>query len=189
MMRFGEGETYKRVVDMLPYEIKKDGSGENIKKIFKVYAKYTDKNDELTENYGNLLDIYSLKGYSLELIGGVFLVFRDTGEDDDSYRDRIIKSIIKRKTPTTVPAIQEVVDSVVTDGTLDVRENHRGLSGNIYLTGRAAPQSIKRAVNLSESFLPAGVRMVYPIVAREIWGDLLVNFKTWNDINDNSFIW
>ncbi len=115
--------TYEEILELLPSELKLEGRAINLKKVLELYAKIASEGDSLSSDYGSLLDIYKATGDSLDFIGATYSIWRYDFESDEDYRNRIISENITRKTPTTIPALQEAVDSVV-DG-LNIYENYR----------------------------------------------------------------
>lgn len=181
--------TYERLYDMLPNELKPDDCATNIKTVLRLYASYCDSGDKLTSEYRELLDIYTANGSEIDFIGAMFGVFREIDEQDTPYRNRIIKTIQNRKTPTTIPEIQQAINAVVETGQLYVLENHNGKPCNIYLTGTADSDSINRALNIIDSFLPAGVYSIVPIVSFERWQNIKDQFPTWESLGLEGYIW
>lgn len=182
-------DNFKIIFDMLPAELQPEENATNIKKLLVVYSKYCDDNDELTINYSELLDIYKATDRGLDFIGYMFATFREQEESDDDYRDRIIKTLINRKTPTTIPEIQQAIDAITRSGNVDVKENWNGKPANIYLTGTAKYEDIKNALNISKSFLPAGVYVIVPVVSFKIWQSIKDQFDTWQSLMDRDYIW
>lgn len=181
--------TYVKLYDMLPSELVPDGNAENIKTILKVYATYCDSGDLLSRDYAEMLDIYSAVGGEIDFIGAMFSVFRNIEEQDNDYRNRIIKTIQNRKTPTTLPEIQQAVDSIVDSGRLYILENHNNKPCNVYLTGTADSESINRALNIVHSFLPAGVYAIIPVVSFDTWQNIKDQFPKWESLGLDGYIW
>lgn len=184
-----EVNTYDKLYEMLPNELKPEECATNIKTVLKLYASYCDSGDKLTYEYRELLDIYTAIGNEIDFIGVMFSVFRDIGEEDTPYKNRIIKTIQNRKTPTTIPEIQQAINSVVETGQLYVLENHNGKPCNVYLTGTADSDSINRALILIDSFLPAGVYSIVPIISFEAWQNIKDQFPTWDSLGLEGYIW
>lgn len=184
-----EISTYEKVFDMLPTELKEDGCATNIKAVLRLYASYCDSGDKLNVEYRELLDIYTAVGSEIDFIGVMFGVFREIAEEDGPYRNRIVKTIQNRKTPTTLPEIQQAINSVVESGNLYVLENHNGKPCNIYLTGTADSESINRALNIIGSFLPAGVYSIVPVVSFETWKNIKDQFPTWGSLGLEGYMW
>lgn len=182
-------KTYDKLYEMLPNELKPDECATNIKAVLKIYASYCDSGDKLTNEYRELLDIYTAVGNEIDFIGAMFSVFRDIEEVDSDYKNRIVSTIQNRKTPTTIPEIQQAINSIVESGHLYVLENHNGKPCNIYLTGTADSESINRALNLIDSFLPAGVYSIVPIVSFETWQNIKDQFPTWDSLGLEGYIW
>ncbi|MGL5711507.1 MAG: hypothetical protein ACRCX2_00690 [Paraclostridium sp.] len=181
--------TYEKLFELLPSALKEEGVATNFKKILEVYAETTSYNDEESIRYGNMLDIYGAKNGEIDFIGNMYSVFRNTGETDYDYRERIISTIISRRTPVTLPEIQQAVDSVVDNGKLYVLENHQGKPANIFITGTANEDSIRRTLSLTKEFLPAGVGLFVPIVSFPTWQSIRDQFTTWQSLKDRDFIW
>lgn len=181
--------TYEKLYDMLPNELKPDDCATNIKTVLRLYASYCDSGDRLTAEYRELLDIYTATGSEIDFIGAMFGVFREIDEQDTPYRNRIIKTIQNRKTPTTIPEIQQAINAVVETGKLYVLENHNGKPCNIYLTGTADSDSINKALNIIDSLLPAGVYSIVPIVSFERWQNIKDQFPTWESLGLEGYIW
>ena len=180
---------HDEILSLLPYEIQREGNGENIKKILKVYSDILSVNDNESVKYGNMLDIYSAVGTGLDFIGNMYSVFRETGEKDDIYRDRIINTIINRKTPTTIPELQQAIDSIVVNGRIFIRENHSDRPASVYLTGTAGEEGVSRSLGLVRQFLPAGVGLYVPVVSFETWQQINDQFTSWESLSDEGYIW
>jgi hypothetical protein len=110
-------------------------------------------------------------------------------EADVDFRIRILRTLTARKIPTTIPELQQAIDSVVTGGKLHVYENHMGGACNVYLTGTADEDSIKNAVESIKAFLPAGVMIVIAVVSFEIWLSVREQYDTWNSLLELDLIW
>lgn len=180
---------YENLLNLLPSRLKEDGNAENLKKIIKVYSDITSNNDESNLRYGNLLDIYGAVGGEIDFIGNMYYVFRTVGEADSIYRDRIVSTIIARRTPTTIPEIQNAIDSVVSSGHLSVLENYNNSPASVYLTGTADEESILRSLDLAKRFLPAGVSLYVPIVSLNTWQSVKDQFTAWQSLEDENYIW
>ncbi|MGL5713864.1 MAG: hypothetical protein ACRCX2_12650 [Paraclostridium sp.] len=181
--------SYERVYSMLPEELKKDGMANDFKLILKIYASYCDSGDVLNSRYGELLDIYGATNGEIDFIGSMFLVFRENYESDEDFRNRIIATLINRKTPTTLPEMQEAIQSVVESGDLHILENHNDKPCNIYLTGTADSESINRALEVIKKFLPAGIMFLVPVVSFEKWQNIKDQFPTWESLGLDGYIW
>ena len=180
---------YKFVFNLLPSELKPEDNAKNIKKLLNIYGNVCDVGDNLNIKYSEIIDIYKATDTELDMLGGMFAVYRITGEEDEAYRDRIIREIINRKTPTTLPEIQQAIDSIVEGGKLDIKENYNNRVCNVYLTGTANYKSIVKALNLSKAFLPAGVYVIVPVVSFKIWQSIKDQFDTWQSLMDRDYIW
>lgn len=181
--------TYEQLLKLLPYEMQSDENSTDFKKILYIYSKLTNSGDELNRKYGEVLDIYGANGYEIDFIGNMYGTFRFEEESDDLYRDRIISTLISRKTPTTLPELQQAIDSIVRTGKLYVLENYDGRVCNVYLTGDSDEESINRAYKLVNQFLPAGVYAVIPVVLFNRWQDVKDKFSTWGSLEEEGYIW
>lgn len=182
-------KNYDRIFEMLPSEMKGDEFATNFKEIFKIYCGHADTGDILSYDYGNLLDIRGVSNEALDLIGAMYGIFRETAESDEVFRYRIMRTITARKVPTTIPQLQQAVDSIVTDGKLYVLENHDNLPCNVYLTGTADEDSIRRAVDAITAFVPAGVRIVIAVVQFSTWQNIKDQYISWQSMADLGVIW
>lgn len=181
--------TNLRALDDLPQELKPEDRAGNLKKIIKIYGKTCDENDVLSKDYGELLDIETAKGQEIDLIGAMLTIFRNDHEEDEDFKTRILATIINRKTPTTIPEIQQAIESVIGEGKLYVFENHTGKPANIYITGTANSDEVDKAFALIRGLLPAGIRLVIPVVSFETWGHVRDQFPTWESIGQDGYIW
>lgn len=181
--------TYDEIFELLPNVLKEEGVATNFKKVLEVYAQTTSYNDRDSVRYGNVLDIYSASNGEIDFIGNMYYVFRIIGETDYDYRERIISTIISRRAPVTLPEIQQAVDSVVDNGKLYILENHQGKPANIFITGTANEDSIRRTLSLTKEFLPAGVGLFVPVVSFNKWQSIKDQFTTWQSLKDRDFIW
>lgn len=182
-------KTADRVIGMLPYEMQDPNNSINLKKILGIYGDIVDLGDEFTQHYRDVLDIYGAVGQEIDFIGAMYDVFRISGEQDEPYRERIITTIVKRKTPTTIVELQQAVDSIVTVGKLYVMENHNDRACNVYLTGTADEDSIRRSISLIRNFLPAGVYALIPIVSFATWQNVKDQFDYWSSLKKDDIIW
>ncbi|MGL5803125.1 MAG: hypothetical protein ACRCX7_11125 [Cetobacterium sp.] len=182
-------KSYERVFDMLPEELKQEDMATDFKFILKVYASYCESGDSLSYKYGELLDIYGATGGEIDFIGAMYLVFREDLESDEAFRNRIVSTLINRKTPTTLPEMQQAIESVISSGRLYVLENHDNKPCNIYLTGTADSESINRALALIKEFLPAGILFLVPVVSFEKWQNIKDQFPSWESLGLDGYIW
>lgn len=182
-------ENYTRLFSMLPTEMKPDDKSVNFKTILGVYSEFADYVDEKNETYGNTLDIYEATGQRVDFIGALYAVFRNTNESDNDYRERIISTVIERKVPTSLPRLQEAVDSIVSSGRVYILENHQGKPCSVYLTGTADSDSTNKALKLVKRFLPAGVGLIVPVVAFDTWQNVKDQFPSWDSIGQDGYIW
>ena len=180
---------YERLFSMLPTELKPSDKATMFKTILGVYASYADTGDTLNASYGNVLDIFSAVAGEIDFIGAMYGIFRYDGELDSPFKERIINTVINRKTPTTIPELQQAMDAVVDSGKLYILENHQGKPCNVYLTGTSNEQSINRALTLVRQFLPAGVRSIIPIVSFEKWQNIKDQFTSWDSLGEEGYIW
>ena len=97
----------------------------------------------------------------------------------------------KRQTGNTVPAIQGVINQFVTTGSIEVKENHLGLPGNIYLVGDTKTDTFEFVFELVKDLVPAGVRLFVPLFMVGTWQDLqdVAKNHLWEDINEDIYIW
>ncbi|MGL5716976.1 MAG: hypothetical protein ACRCX2_28430 [Paraclostridium sp.] len=183
-------KNYDRLFEMLPEEMKPDDNATSFKEILAIYCKHADGGDALNECYGNLLDVRNAQDEELDLVGAMFGIFRDIkGEGDEYFRYRIIRTTVARKIPTTIPELQQAIDSTVTSGKLYVFENHDNLPCNVYLTGTADEDSIRRSVDAITSFLPAGVRIVIAVVQFSTWQNIKDQYISYQSMVDLGVIW
>ena len=174
---------------MLPTELQGADKAPMFKELLGIYAEYADAGDALSNSYGGVLDIYGANGSEIDFIGSMYGVFRYASEEDEIFRNRIVSTVIERKTGTTLPELQEAIDSVVETGKLYILENHDGLPCNVYLTGTADETSVDRALSLIRKFLPAGVRSIVPVASFEAWQNISDQFTSWGSLGDEGFIW
>jgi len=177
------------IKNLLPYELLRDGNSVNFKKLLAVYGGFSDSGYAEEESYGNILDIIETSGSSLDNLGNMFYVSRNIGESDDLYRDRILNTNIERKTPVSIPEIQEAIDSIVTEGKLSILENYNGRNANVYITGTANESSIIRAISAIGKFMPTGVALIIPVVSFSSWESVSNQFSTWESIQADEYIW
>lgn len=180
---------YEKLVGLLPQKMLEDGYAENFKKVLKIYADITSINDNENIKYGRILDIYGAEGAGIDFIGNMYYVFRIEGESDLIYRERIINTVIARRTPTTIPELQQAIDSIVENGKLHIYENHRGDSASVYITGSANEDDVRRSFSLIKEFLPAGVGLTVPVVTFLKWQNIKDQFRTWNSLQEEGYIW
>lgn len=180
-----------RMIDMLPHRIKEDGNGENIKKIIEILARHIEADRNSNVSYSNLISISDISGVELDLYADMFYVYREPNENDDVFRNRIIKTVILRKTGNTVPAIQNVIDTFTTFGGIHIKENHLGRPGNIYLVGDTKTEIFEFVFDLVKDLVPAGVRLFVPIFIIGTWQELqdTADNHLWEDVNDDIYIW
>lgn len=183
------GVTYDYVSTLLPSELGIDGNASNLKEVLKIYSIVGDIGSTKTEEYGDLLDILGAEGITLDYIGNMFAVNRLDLESDDDYRNRIIGTNIERKTPVSIPEMQQAINSVVLDGALTILENHQNKAANIYLTGTSSEEDIRRALSVISVFLPAGVRLIVPVVSFSTWNNIKTQFTSWQSLTDEEYIW
>lgn len=180
---------YEKLVGLLPQKMIDDGYAENFKKVLKVYSDIASINDNENVGYGKILDIYEAVGNGIDFIGNMYAVFRVEGEPDLIYRERIINTVIARRTPTTIPELQQAIDSIVENGKLHIYENHRGDSASVYITGSANEDDVRRSFSLIKEFLPAGVGLTVPVVTFAKWQSIKDQFRTWESLKDEGYIW
>lgn len=180
-----------KMIDMLPHRIKEDGNGENIKKIIEILARHIDADRNSNVSYSNLISISDISGVELDLYADMFYVYREPNENDDVFRKRIIKTVILRKTGNTVPAIQNVIDTFTTFGSIHIKENHLGRPGNIYLVGDTKTEIFEFVFDLVKDLVPAGVRLFVPIFIIGTWQELqdTADNHLWEDVNEDIYIW
>lgn len=180
-----------KMIDMLPHRIKEDGNGENIKKIIEILARHIEADRNSNVSYSNLISINDISGAELDLYADMFSVYREQNENDDVFRKRIIKTVILRKTGNTVPAIQGVVNHFVTTGSIEIKENHLGRPGNIYLVGDTKTDTFEFVFELVKDLVPAGVRLFVPLFMVGTWQDLqdVAKNHLWEDVNEDIYIW
>lgn len=208
---------YLNVFNMLPNELKQEENAKNVKKMLDIYGVIADGGDKLNKVYGEMLNIEDCSGLALDLLGAMVLIHRDSTnlgvmeasvlnvgnvnpelagfydekgiEDDDIYRMRILSSIASRKNQTTIPQIQEAINSISGEGNLYVLENHSGYPANIYITGSADSRTIDTSIKTVKSLLPAGVSLIVPIVSFDIWNNIKNQFPTWDSLDLEGYIW
>lgn len=174
---------------MLPSSMRDNENSTNIKIALQVYADVKNDMDKKIYDINRLLDIEYQTGYGLDFIGGMYVVYRLQAEDDYSYRNRILETIVKRKAPTTINVIQEAIDSITGGGTLIIRNNHNGRPCNVYLTGSAKEEYITTAIGIVKNMIGAGILVLVPMSSLGIWGDLANQFSSWDSINNPDNIW
>lgn len=182
-------ENYNRLFEMLPNEMKPDDRSNMFKDFLKIYGEYADSGDTLNRCYGGLLDVYGAHKEELDFIGAMFTVFRLDFETDDSFKNRIVSTVIERKVPTTIPELQQAIDAIVTNGRLYILENHNGMPCSVYITGTADEESVNRAISLVKRFLPAGIKLIIPVVSFDIWQNIRDQFVSWESLGETGYIW
>lgn len=180
---------YERVIGMLPSELKQDGRATMFKHIIGIYSSYADGGDILNNAYGSVLDIFGAVSEEIDFIGAMYGIFRNENETDEMLRERITNTVINRKTPTTIPELQQAMDAIVSSGKLYILENHQGKPCNVYITGTSDEESINRALSLIRQFLPAGVRSIIPVASFEKWQNIKDQFTSWNSLGEEGYIW
>lgn len=181
----------EKLISMLPHKIREDGNGTNIKKLLNIFADYLEADRIHNVEYSNLISINDMSGVELDLYADMFFIYRNAGENDEDLRKRIIKTIILRKTGNTVPAIQGVINQFVTTGSIEVKENHLGLPGNIYIVGDTKTDTFEFVFELVKDLVPAGVRLFVPLFMVGTWQDLqdVAKNHLWEDVNEDIYIW
>jgi len=180
---------YDELVKLLPKIMQEEGNSINIKNILKIYDEATaDVVEEITD-YGNMLDIATRTGDGLDYIGILYAVPRIGSESDDVYRDRIIETVIRRKTPVTLFDIQEAIDAITEVGTLHIKNNFNGRVANVYLTGSAPEKYITLSVNLVKTMIGAGISILVPVSSLPTWEDVFDQFNTWGSLSESEYIW
>lgn len=181
----------EKLISMLPHKIQEEGNGTNIKKLLNILADYLEVDRNNNIQYGNLISVNDISGVELDLYADMFFIYREPNENDEDFRKRIIKTIILRKTGNTVPAIQGVVNQFVTTGSIEVKENHLGKPGNIYLIGDTKTDTFEFVFELVKDLVPAGVRLFVPLFMVGTWQDLqdVAKNHLWEDVNEDIYIW
>lgn len=179
----------EKLISMLPHKIKEDGNGTNIKKLLSIFADYLEADRNNNIQYSNLISVNDISGVELDLYADMFFIYRDIGESDEDFRQRIIKTVILRKTGNTVPAIQAVINQFVTDGYINVNENHLGKPANIYLNGKTTTKVFEFVFDLVKDLVPAGVKLFVPVFMLGTWQEMKDTAELWSDVNTDRYIW
>jgi len=181
--------TYDEMINLLPELLKEEGNATNFKKIIEAYANLCEYVDKKISDSNRLLDVYYCTGEMLDNLGLMFYVVRLDGEDDEDFRTRILEAINKRNTPTTLPEIQEAVDSIVSSGKLYVLPNYNNEPCNIYVTGTADDLDISRAMQIIPNLVAAGIETIVPIYSFGSWENVKNQFSTWESLSQENYIW
>lgn len=174
---------------MVPTELRGEDMATNFKMFLGVYASYADVGDNLSREYGTMLDIYGATGEQIDFIGAMYGLFRLDFERDSDFRNRITATVIERKVPSTLPELQQAINAITSTGALYLMENHGDKPCNVYLTGTADEDSINRSLLLIRRFLPAGVKSIIPVVSFERWQNIKDQFSSWDSLGEEGYIW
>lgn len=179
----------EKLISMLPHKIQEDGNGTNIKKILNIVADYLEVDRNNNIQYSNLISINDISGVELDLYADMFFIYRELNENDEDFRKRIVKTVILRKTGNTIPAIQAVINQFVTEGSINVNENHLGQPANIYLNGKTTTKIFEFVFDLVKDLVPAGVKLFVPVFMLGTWQDMKNTANLWSDVNTDRYIW
>lgn len=180
---------YEHILSLLPHNMQTEGNASNIKKILKVFAKYLDEEKKSDTTYSYLLSVDTASGSMLDLLADMFYVYRKQGETDEDFRKRIVYIIVSRKNGNTLPSIIQTVNSLVETGKLKVYENYDGTPANIYLSGHATTDEFNYVYDVVIEILPAGVKLIIPIIKLGTWQDVLDIAGTWENLANHRYIW
>lgn len=162
---------YVELLNLLPHLLQEDYNALTFKEVLRVYSDVAADIDANNVMYGDVLDIYKAMGRGLDFIGNMYAVYRKEGETDEDYRDRIMTTVASRRTPSTLPAIQETANAVLDSGYLSLWEHYEGRPANVYITGQTDDVSLARATESIKQYLPAGVELFVRLFMTSILGD------------------
>lgn len=162
---------YAELVQIMPHLLQEEGNAQTFKEVVRVYSEVLADIDATNVMYGDVLDIYKAYGRGLDFIGNMYAVVRREAESDSDYRDRIMATVMARRTPSTLPAIQEAANASLESGYLSIWEHYDGAPANVYVTGQTDDESLARAVESIRQYLPAGVGLFVRLFMTSIVGD------------------
>lgn len=180
---------YEHILSLLPHNMQSEGNATNIKKILKVFAKYLDQEKKSDDTYSFLLSSDVASGSLLDLLADMFYVYRKNGETDEQFRKRLAYTILSRKNGNTLPAIIDTINSLVENGSMKLYENYGGFPANIYLVGHTTTDEFNYVYDVVIDLLPAGVRLVVPVIRFGKWQDVLDLAGVWGNLKDRKYIW
>lgn len=182
-------EYRERTRSLLPHKLREVDNAKQFKKIIDILSDFVEQDRELNVKYNGLISVYDLTGVELDLYGDMFSCYREDGEDDDTFRDRIILQVVLRKTGNTIPAIQQVITQFVPEGNVKIQENHMGSPASCYLTGNTTTDVFNFIFGFVRDLVPAGVRLFVPVALLGTWQDLWDAADLWENVASDRFIW
>lgn len=179
------------IISMLPHKLKEDGNATKLKQLLSIFGDELEKDRKDNIDYSNLISIDDINGVDLDLYADMFFICRNPNENDDDFRKRIKKEVILRKTGNTIPAIQGVINQFVSQGSIQIKENHLGKPGNVYLIGNTQTDTFQFVFELVRDLVPTGVRLLVPLFMIGTWQELMETAKNhiWKDVNEDIHIW
>lgn len=182
-------EYRQRVEGMLPHKLQEVENAIRLRKILRILADYIETDREKDTRYNKVISLWDLEGTELDLYGDMFSCYREDGETDSDFRDRIILAVVLRKTGNTIPAIQEVIKQFVPDGNVKIQENHLGKPASCYLTGNTTTDIFNFIFSFVRDLVPAGVRLFVPVALLGTWQDLWDASGNWGNVASDRYIW
>lgn len=179
----------EHILSLLPSVMQAEGNATNIKKILKVFAKYLKQDKADDDTYSLVFSSEYATGALLDLLADMFYVYRKEGETDDQLRKRIASTLLRRKKGNTIPDIKTSIDLLVGGGRVQIGENIYGQPACVYLVGDATIQEYNLIFDLVSDMLPAGVKIVVPVIRLGRWQDILDLTDSWNDLKESKYIW
>lgn len=182
-------EFRQQVIELLPHKLKEEENAINLKKMLSIWADFIEQDRNKDRAYNLLLSMEDIEGTELDMYADMFSVYRETNEDDQSLRDRIILEIVLKKTGNSVPAIQQVINRYVGDGTVTLMENHSGRPASCYLVGHTVTEIFDFIFSFVRDLVPAGVRLFVPVALLGTWQDLWDAAGIWQNVASDRYIW
>lgn len=134
--------TQSRMIDLLPYYLQ---DGENIQTYYKVLAKFY---DELINVFLDIIDSRDLdisESYGLDIIGTIVEQMRETGMDDETYRNRLRTKVMQNNSRGYVEDINQLGRAFLGDNFTGVVQGYTSTEMN------KEPAAIKIQVSGNES--------------------------------------
>lgn len=194
----------------LPPIMQEEERALNLKNMIASYGAIMSLTDENYNAYGNIQDLQNNTGYNLDATGRLFGVSRNYGENDTSYRNRIITSIANKMFDCSLVSQNELLKQYYPNSGMYVDENPFGQQATISIEGWNDYSEMISAMSLIENVRAAGIKFIqhtyegksyasetnqfgyitsinkrdFPIEVG-LWAEVKTN--TWTDVDD--FIW
>lgn len=190
-------KTSEALIKFLPPIYTDEEKGINVKKFLTSAGGVSDTVDENYVIYGNITDVENNTGVHLDASGILNNVFRLEGEEDEAYRNRILRTRRKKSLGCSLPEIQAQVDETLGRVTRIV-ENMEGrfpISSEAIIghipddgTGQLSFDELFLIIQILKDRKAGGVaiRIVITDVI-ETWGDVYEIFPTWGDLLE--YVW